>query len=113
VEGGFSEGDGEKGFEKLMKVYGQPEAIFAVTYPVGLGILNQMVKMEIDPASIPILAFGGSDFNRYLATPFICIRQPNYELGKRTFEQLKKEMEADDGITPETIELPADVSIKT
>ncbi len=112
VEGGFSEEDGEAGFKKLIKNHGIPEAVFAVTYPVGLGILNQMDKMQIDPSTIPILAFGGSDFNRYLATPLICIEQPNYELGKRAFEQLKKEMEADDGVIPETIEMPAKIFIK-
>ncbi|MEX2345357.1 MAG: LacI family DNA-binding transcriptional regulator [Balneolaceae bacterium] len=112
VEGGFNENAGEKGFTKLIEEYGKPEAIYAVTYPVGLGILNQMHEMNIDPATIPILTFGGSEFNRYLATPFICIEQPNYELGKRAFEQLKKEMEAKGDFIPETVELSADISIK-
>lgn len=112
VEGGFSEEDGAKGFKKLIKDYGTPEAIFAVTYPVGLGILNQMYEMQMDPAAIPILTFGESEFNRYLSTPFICIDQPNYELGKRAFEQLYKEMEIKQDIIAETVELPADVLIK-
>lgn len=112
VEGGFSEKDGAKGFEKLIKQYDNPDAIFAVTYPVGLGILNKMEEMDIDPSAIPILSFGGSDFNRYLSTPFICIDQPNYELGKRAFEQLHKEMEQDEDVLPETVELPANVLIK-
>lgn len=112
IEGGFNENAGEKGFKKLVEEYGIPEAIFTVTYPVGLGILNQMHEMNIDPSTVPILTFGGSEFNRYLATPFICIEQPNYELGKRAFEQLKKEMEAKDNFIPETIEMSADISIK-
>lgn len=112
VEGGFSEKDGAKGFEKLIKQYDNPDAIFAVTYPVGLGILNKMEEMDIDPSAIPILSFGGSDFNRYLSTPFICIDQPNYELGKRAFEQLHKEMEQEEDVLPETVELPANVLIK-
>lgn len=112
VEVGFSEKDGAIGFEKLIKQYKNPDAIFAVTYPVGLGILNKMEEMDIDPKSIPLLSFGGSDFNRYLSTPFICIDQPNYELGKRAFEQLHKEMEQEEEVLPETVELPANVIIK-
>ncbi len=113
VEGGFSESDGSIGFEKLIKEYGKPEAIYAVTYPVGLGIRIKMEELNIDPAKIPILVFGESDFNQYLSVPFYCIDQPNFDLGKRAFEQLKKEMEAENGIHPETIEMPALVSIET
>jgi LacI family transcriptional regulator len=111
VEGGFSEEDGVKGFEKLVNDYGKPEAIFAVTYPVGLGILTKMHEMGINPSEIPILTFGGSDFNKYLSTPFICINQPNYELGKRAFEQLLKEMQSKEDFLPETVVMSAEVLI--
>jgi len=109
VEGGFNVHDGTRGYEKLLKEYGDPEAIFAVTYPVGLGILNKMDSLGIDPSKTEILTFGGSVFNRYLSTPFICIDQPNYELGKKAIEKLFQEMEADEEIEPVTIELPANV----
>lgn len=111
VEGGFSETDGATGFEKLIHDYGMPDAIFAVTYPVGLGIRIKMEEMNIDPSDIPILAFGESDFNQYLSVPFYCIDQPNFDLGKRAFEQLKKEMETKNDVIPETVEMPALVSI--
>lgn len=109
VEGGFSEADGYKGFGKLIDVYGIPEALFAVTYPVGLGVLEKMVEMKIDPSTIPTLVFGTSDFNRYLSTPFLCIDQPNYELGKRAFEQLLTEMELEVRPKPALVELPAEI----
>lgn len=111
VEGGFSEKDGEKGFKMLMENYGKPDAVFAVTYPVGLGILSEMHAMGIDPSTIPVLAFGGSDFNQYLSSPFVCIDQPNYELGKHAFEQLLFEMEnkGKEEFVPVTIELPAKI----
>ncbi len=110
IEGGFSEADGANGFKQLLEQYGKPEAIFAVTYPVGLGILSEMHEMGIPPAEIPILAFGDSDFNQYLSTPFICIDQPNYDLGKRAFEQLFKEMKAREEVIPEMVVLSADLA---
>lgn len=109
IEGGFSEKDGYSGFEKLINQSGIPESIFAVTYPVGLGILSYMVEHGIAADTVPILTFGGSDFNKFLSSPFICIDQPNYELGKMAFEQLLAEMETADITEPKIIELPAEV----
>lgn len=112
VEGGFGEIDGYKGFKKLLEQRDLPEALFAVTYPVGLGALRYMIEHEIDPQKIKILTFGGSEFIWSLVTPFICVDQPTIELGKRAVEQLLREIEGnDDEIEPELIELPAN-SIK-
>lgn len=109
VEGGYSEQDGYRGFEKLLKQHGKPEALFAVTYPVGLGALEYMNDHGMDPHDIKILAFGGSEFNKHLANPFICIEQPTYELGQRAFEQIVNEMNAENKQPPQIIQLPAQV----
>lgn len=111
VHGGFSEEDGYRGFQKLMETHGKPEALFTVTYPVGLGVLEYMRDHGMDPAEMPILAFGKSDFNRYLSSPFICIDQPTVELGRVAVEQLLKEIEAgdDEKFEPQMIRLPAGV----
>jgi len=109
VEGGFSEKDGYEGFEKLIEQYGKPEAIFAVTYPVGLGALRYMNDNGIDSKDITILTFGASEFNKYLAHPFICIDQPTYEMGRRAFEQIVTEINQKTKRLPEIIQLPARV----
>lgn len=109
VEGGFSEKDGYEGFQRLLDVYGVPEAIFTVTYPVGLGALKCMKKNNIDPNDLKILSFGKSDFNDYLASPFLCINQPTQTLGEKATQQLLKEMESDNSASPELIELPSSV----
>lgn len=110
VEGGYSEKDGYKGFEKLLKKYGKPEAIFAVTYPVGLGALEYMNERGINPNEITILAFGGSEFNKHLVNPFICIEQPTYELGRRAFRQIEEEMNSESSPEPKIIELTAELT---
>jgi LacI family transcriptional regulator len=109
TEGGFSEEDGVQGFKKLIENYGIPEAIFSVTYPVGLGMLKQMRDMGIDESEIKSLAFGGSDLNKYLSTPLICIDQPNFELGKRAFEQLLKETQSTNKTIPKTVVMSAGI----
>ncbi len=109
VEGGYSEKSGYEGFEKLLNQHGKPGAMFAVTYPVALGALEYMNDHGINPKDIPILAFGGSEFNKHLVNPFICIEQPTYELGKRAFSQIKKEMNSKSPFNPEVIELTAEL----
>lgn len=109
VEGGFSEKDGCEGFRKLIKQYGKPEALFTVTYPVGLGALEYMKEKGIDPNEVTVLAFGSSEFNKHLVNPFICIEQPTYELGRKAFEQIIKEMNAASTPVPEIIQLPSKI----
>lgn len=110
VEGGYSEKSGYEGFEKLLNQHGKPDALFAVTYPVALGALEYMNDHGINPKEIPILAFGGSEFNKHLVNPFICIEQPTFELGKKAFSQIEKEMNSEHQPTPEVIELAAELN---
>lgn len=109
VEGGFSERDGYIGFKRLLEQYGQPEALFTVTYPVGLGALECMKENGVDPNDVTILAFGSSEFNQHLAHPFICIRQPTYELGQIAFEQIVEEINSEKKAPPQIIELHSSV----
>lgn len=109
VEGGFSEDDGYEGFQRLIDNHGVPEAIFTVTYPVGLGVLKCMIENNIDPNNVKILSFGKSDFNNYLTSPFLCIDQPTQILGEKATKQLLKEMKSKKSLSPELIELPSSV----
>lgn len=111
IEGGYSEKDGYAGFERLVKQHGIPEALFCVTYPVGLGALEYMNNHGIDPKELTILAFGCSEFNQHLVRPFICIEQPTYELGKKAFEQIVTEMNSETKLPPEIIQLSAGVNL--
>lgn len=107
IEGGFNEQDGYAGFERLLKEYGKPEALFAVTYPVGLGVLEYMKDHGMDPKETKILTFGGSEFNKHLANPFISIEQPTFELGYQAFERLIFEMNSSTKKSGEIIEIAA------
>ncbi|MGM0506515.1 MAG: LacI family DNA-binding transcriptional regulator [Bacteroidota bacterium] len=107
VRGGFSEKSGYEGMKTLVERSGVPETIFVVTYPVGLGALDYMRDHGIDPTTVQILSFGGSDFNQYLEKPFRCIIQPTVELGRVACEQLLAEIESDREVMPRVIKLPA------
>lgn len=110
IEGGFSEEAGFNSFNKLLDQHGVPKAIFTVTYPVALGALKCMKHHNIDPRNIQVLAYGKSDFNDYLISPFICIDQPTTELGVKAVEQLLKEIN-EEVEAPVILELPAVISV--
>lgn len=110
VEGGFSEDAGFESFNKLLEAHGVPKAIFTVTYPVALGALKCMKHHNIDPRDVRVMAFGKSDFNDYLISPFACIGQPTAELGIKAMVQLLKEInEEEEG--PVLLELPGSISM--
>lgn len=95
VEGGFSEPYGYRGFKKVLKqAQGKaPEAVFAVTFPVGLGVLDALQEVAPDlPGRVQIIAFGNHALNRYLGRPFVCVHQPARELGQRATALLLEEI---------------------
>lgn len=111
IEGGFSEQAGYNSFQKLLDQYGIPQALFAATYPVGLGALKCIKENGIDPNDVKILSFGKSDFNQYLTSPFICIDQPTTYLGFKAVKQLLAEIESDNSTTPVFTELSSTLEI--
>lgn len=111
IEGGYNEEAGYNSFQKLVESSGIPEALFTVTYPVGLGALKYMKEHDIDTKSTKILSFGKSDFNEYLTSPFICIDQPSKSLGRRAVKQLLSEINEEGPISPVLTELACKLSI--
>ena len=93
IEGGFSETDGYYGFFKLFKQAPLPQAIFAVTYPVALGILLAADEIGIKiPDDLDLLCFGGSEYNRFIKPPLSFVDQPTEVLGKTAVELLLSEI---------------------
>jgi len=93
VETGFSENDGYKGFLKLFRSGDLPQVIFAVTYPVALGVLLAAQEAGISiPEDVQVLSFGGSIYNRFVTPSISYIDQPAEEIGKKATELLLAEI---------------------
>lgn len=107
VEGGFSEEYGYCGFKKILERGIAPDAVLAVTFPVGLGAVDAM--REEAPSllgEVPVIAFGNQNLNRHLEHPFINVYQPTHELGRRAAALLLDEIDAADEWEPQHIVLP-------
>jgi LacI family transcriptional regulator len=94
IECGFSEKNGYDGFMKLFNLGELPELIYAVTFPVALGILNAAkdVKVKI-PEEINVVCFGRTDFNHVVTPKISCVVQPTRDLGIKSIELLLSEIE--------------------
>jgi LacI family transcriptional regulator len=93
VEGGFGEDAGYNGFKMLISRGIIPDAIFAVTFPVALGIYKAM--KEIKPElfdQIKILTVGADDLFTVFSYPQFYVDQPAIKIGTRAAELLIQEI---------------------
>lgn len=107
VEGGFSEQYGYHGLKKILTDGIVPDAVFAVTFPVGLGAVDALREGEASLLEeVQVMAFGNQELNRYLEHAFINVHQPERELGRRAASLLLEEIAHADGREPQHIVLP-------
>jgi LacI family transcriptional regulator len=107
VRGGFSEDDGYRGFMNLYKSGDLPEFIFAVTFPVGLGIYRAVNELGLKiPDDVDLISFGNSGLNHFLAPPMSYVEQPTVELGRRAMELTLEHIRRRDLFVTQQIKLP-------
>ncbi len=82
VFGGFSRKDGSTGLDILLERGSLPQIIFAVTYPVALGVLIRSRELGIRiPEDLDLVCFGNSDYNQLISPSITGINQPAAEIG--------------------------------
>jgi LacI family transcriptional regulator len=118
IEGGFSEAHGYEAFLQILETGEIPEAIFAVTFPAGLGLWGAIRDHRPDLAeSMPICTFGQGNASEFYTYPHICVRQPTQVMGHRALNLLLDEIEgkADgtDGRAPQQVVLDTEVVLSS
>jgi LacI family transcriptional regulator len=94
VQGGFGEKAGYNGFKELISRNVEMDALFVVTFPVGLG--SYIAMQEIDPTMIDritTLAFGDSGIRGIVPYPHFYVDQQGMEIGRKATELLLKEID--------------------
>jgi len=108
IEGGLGEEDGYEGFMKICKGGEVPEFVFAITYPVALGMYVAAMEKGLHvPQDIEVTCFGKNTFNRYIPSIFNFIDQPAGELASSAMELMMKQIN-----NPRKFE-PCEVTLKT
>lgn len=107
VYGGFDETDGFKGFKTLYETGKLPEVVFAVTFPVALGVYRAVQELGLKiPDDVDLISFGSSGLNEFLSPPMSHVEQPTYELGRRAFEVTLENVQKKAQFVAQHIKLP-------
>lgn len=93
IEGGYSKKDGYRGLKEMYSRGALPETIFAVTYPVALGIYTAAFDLRLKiPDDIRVICFGGTDENEFMMPSLTYLDQPIAEIGRKSVELILKEI---------------------
>jgi LacI family transcriptional regulator len=112
IESGFSEKEGYEGFKKLIEKGNLPELIYAVTFPVALGVIQAAKDTGIRiPDDTNIICFGRSNYNGIISPSVSCTVQPTHELGTKSIEVLLSEIEQQDNSKIQNIILDTSLEI--
>jgi LacI family transcriptional regulator len=89
IAGGYGTEAGYSGFMRLYENGQVPRCIFAVTYPVALGIYAAAKARNVRiPHDIDVICFGDSDIGSLLTPALSCVSQPTQRLGEESVKIL-------------------------
>ena len=113
VEGGFGEKSGYDSFMKLYREKNLPDLIFAVTYPVALGIYMaaKEVGMQI-PEDIDIICFGNAQVQSFLSPPLSCVNQPTDELAVKSLQVLIENIDNKENFEPRQLTIDTNLILR-
>ena len=113
IGGGFSK---EAGYDAVLKLHAErqlPELIFAMTYPVALGIYEAVKELGLSmPEDVDVISFGDSDVSRVISPALSCVRQPSYELGLKGVEVMLNILAHPESTKEQHLVLPADLVVR-
>jgi LacI family transcriptional regulator len=113
VHTGFGKDDGYAGFKQLYHTGQLPEFVFAVTYPVALGIYEAAKELGLRiPGDIDIICFGDSDVNRFLSPSLSCVHQPTQELGTKAVQMILEMIRNPEETREQHIEIPTELILR-
>ncbi|MFP4546767.1 MAG: LacI family DNA-binding transcriptional regulator [Fidelibacterota bacterium] len=112
VCGGFSVKDGYNGFMQLHQTSNLPELLFAVTFPVALGVLQAARELNLSiPKDIDLVCFGDADYNQFLNPSITGIHMPAVDIGRKAVELIIDQIEEKSPIEEKKIVMPVTLNI--
>ncbi|NQV40797.1 MAG: LacI family DNA-binding transcriptional regulator [Candidatus Marinimicrobia bacterium] len=112
VLGGFSRSDGFSGLDKLLEQGPLPQIIFAVTYPVALGVLLRSRELGIKiPQDVDLVCFGNSEYNELITPSITGINQPAAEIGVLALSKLLEQIDNPAKLIENNINVPVEINV--
>jgi len=111
IFGGFSRKDGYHGFMEMNAQGTLPQIIFAVTYPVALGVMEACKELGLlIPEDVDLICFGGSDFNHLLSPPLTGIAQPAGTIGRIALEEVLRQIKEPGEHPVKQVKVPVEIN---
>ncbi len=113
VFSGFGKKDGYDSFMKLYEEKNLPELLFAVTFPVALGIQEAAKEVGVKiPTDLDLICFGDSELNDYLNPSISCITHSTTNFAAEAFNLLLKQINASENFVDEHLKIETELLIK-
>ena len=113
VHGGYNTDAGYEGLKGLSQKGRLPRCVFAVTYPVALGIYAAAKELGIRiPQDLDIICFGDSDVGKLITPALSCVSQPTLRLGEESVNMMMKMIESPEGVAPGSLVIPTELILR-
>lgn len=113
IHGGFGEDDGYQGFMKFYRSGHMPEFIFAVTYPVALGVYAAAAEVGVRiPDDLDIVCFGSASINKFLKPALTYIDQPTETIGRSAVDLVLEHIAETEDYRPKFVEVPTELVMR-
>jgi LacI family transcriptional regulator len=113
INGGFDKSTGYDGFMQLYNSKRLPEFIFAMTYPIALGIYEAAKELGLRiPRDIDLISFGDSDVGRVISPALSCVAQPSHESGEKAVELMLKMIAHPERLQQQDLVLPTELILR-
>jgi len=113
INGGFGKITGYDGFMQLYSSRPLPEFIFAMTYPIALGIYEAAKELGLRiPDDVDLICFGDSDVSRVISPALSCVAQPSHESGEKAVELMLKIIAHPDTQQEQNLVLPTELVLR-
>ncbi len=110
IEGDYGEKSGYNSFMKLYNEKNLPEMVFAVTYPVALGMYMAAREVGIKiPDDVDVICFGNSQVQEFLSPPLSCVNQPTDKIANKSMEILLENINNREEFQPQHIVIDTDL----
>lgn len=103
-EGGFGENYGYDTFMKLYNEKNLPDLIFAVTYPVALGVYMAAGEVGLKiPDDIDLICFGNAKIQNFLSPPLSCVDQSTELISKNAVDMIIDKIKNREDVAPRNV----------
>ncbi|MCP5061218.1 MAG: LacI family transcriptional regulator [Ignavibacteriae bacterium] len=110
---GFGKEDGYNSFMKMYNENNLPDFLFAITFPVGLGIVEAANEVGLKiPKDLDLICFGDSDLNDYLKPSISCVTHNISDFATQAFRLVLEQIDTKKNFIVKHLEIETELVLK-